>query len=191
MTAASNPVSNIDWPWVTPSGRATGRLSSQLRRILEVNKELWLIFTIFLAALVVNYLFSSQRLVLSFYVLPTIFSAYFFGRRHATLTAVFTSLVTFLMVYTKPAILAVVTQTSFDKWFDLAAWSGILILTAYAMGTLYETQANYIRDLRQTYDGVLMILQLFISKDKYTQNHSYRVSVYASRIAVHLGLNSE
>jgi len=36
-----------------------------------------------------------------------------------------------------------------------------------------------------------MILQQFISKDKYTQNHSYRVSIYSSKIAACCGLGRE
>jgi len=162
-----------------------------LRRLVEANKELWLIFTIFLFTLVVNYLVSAQRLMLSFYTLPTIFSAYFFGRRHATMTAVFTSLMMFLLVYSNPGLFTSDSRTIFDKWFDLATWSGFLILIAYAMGTLYESQKNYIAELRHTYHGIPLILRQFISKDKYTQNHSYRVSVYATRIAAHLGLDSE
>jgi putative nucleotidyltransferase with HDIG domain len=57
------------------------------------------------------------------------------------------------------------------------------------MGTLYEHKEAHLRELRQTYYGVLLILQQFIAKDKYTQNHSYRVSIYAARIATSLGLN--
>lgn len=159
--------------------------------LLKVNKELWLLLSIFFVAWVVNHLVSSQHLILSFYTLPTIFSAYYLGRRHATMTAVFTSLVMILVVYTKPDIAMATTSTRWDKWFDLATWSGFLVVTAYAMGTLYETQKTYIHELRETYHGILLILQQFISKDKYTQNHSYRVSVYAAKIAVRMGLNSE
>jgi putative nucleotidyltransferase with HDIG domain len=36
-----------------------------------------------------------------------------------------------------------------------------------------------------------MILQQFIAKDKYTQNHSYRVSIYAAKIATYMGLRPE
>jgi putative nucleotidyltransferase with HDIG domain len=36
-----------------------------------------------------------------------------------------------------------------------------------------------------------MILRHFISKDKYTENHSYRVSIYASRIAEALDFSPE
>ena len=46
-------------------------------------------------------------------------------------------------------------------------------------------------ELRDTYHGVLMILRHFISKDNYTQNHSYRVSIYAARIAAEMGFDEE
>ena len=36
-----------------------------------------------------------------------------------------------------------------------------------------------------------MILRHFVSKDEYTEHHSYRVSVYAARIAAHLKLSPE
>ena len=159
--------------------------------LLKVNKELWLLLSIFFIAWVVNHLVSAQHLILSFYTLPTIFSAYYLGRRHATLTAVFTSMVMILVVYTKPEISAVTVATRWDKWFDLATWSGFLVITAYAMGTLYESQKTYIYELRETYHGVLLILQQFIAKDKYTQNHSYRVSIYATKIAARMELDSE
>lgn len=77
------------------------------------------------------------------------------------------------------------------KWYAVTAWGGILIVTAYAMGTLYETKEARLRELRQTYHGVLLILRQFVSKDKYTQNHSYRVSVYAAKIASYLGMNED
>ena len=47
------------------------------------------------------------------------------------------------------------------------------------------------RELRETYHGVLMILRQFISKDTYTQNHSYRVSIYAARMAVEMGFDDD
>ena len=65
------------------------------------------------------------------------------------------------------------------------------MVTAYAMGTLYEHKQTQLHELRETYNGVLLILRQFVSKDKYTQNHSYRVSVYAAKIAAQLGLTSE
>ena len=53
----------------------------------RVNKELWVILSMFALALLLNQVLASQRMVLSLYVLPTIASSYFYGRRHGTLTA--------------------------------------------------------------------------------------------------------
>jgi HD-GYP domain-containing protein (c-di-GMP phosphodiesterase class II) len=78
-----------------------------------------------------------------------------------------------------------------QKWLDVAAWAGTLILTAYAMGTLYERKETHVRELRRAYHGVLVMLQQFVSKDTYAQNHAYRVSVYAARIAEHMRLAPE
>jgi putative nucleotidyltransferase with HDIG domain len=47
------------------------------------------------------------------------------------------------------------------------------------------------KELRQTYRGLLLILRQFITKDKHADNHSYRVSLYATRIAAYLGFNAQ
>jgi putative nucleotidyltransferase with HDIG domain len=70
-------------------------------------------------------------------------------------------------------------------------WGGSLMVTGYLMGTLYEHKNQQINELRETYQGVLMILRHFISKDTYTENHCYRVSVYATRIAAQLNLPTD
>jgi putative nucleotidyltransferase with HDIG domain len=74
------------------------------------------------------------------------------------------------------------------QWLDIAVWGGVLIVTGYSMGSLYEHRAAQIDELRETYHGVLMILRHFIAKDTFTENHSYRVSVYAAKIADRLNL---
>ena len=56
-------------------------------RIEEVNKELWLVLSVFAICLLLNLVVDAQQMVLSFYTLPTLGSAYLYGRRHATLTA--------------------------------------------------------------------------------------------------------
>lgn len=159
-------------------------------RFAEVNKELWLVFSMFLIAGVLNFAVASNRIVLGLYTLPTLFAAYNYGRRHATLTASASALIVGLLAIYNPTTFSQATGPQFDqKWFDLIAWAGILIVTGYAMGTLYDSKEKHLSELRDTYHGVLMILCHFISKDKYTQNHSYRVSVYACTIAAQLGMN--
>ena len=65
------------------------------------------------------------------------------------------------------------------------------MITAYLMGTLYNHKNEQVAELRETYNGILMILRHFISKDKYTENHSWRVSIYATRIAGRLGFDQD
>ena len=140
-----------------------------------------------------NLLVDSQRMVLGFYTFPTVFSAYSYGRRHATLTAFASVLLVVLFTYFNPAGFEQ-TLSSADliprHWLDITVWGGTLVLIGYMMGSLYEHQKSHLEDLRSTYQGVLMILRHFISKDKYTENHSYRVSVYATKIAAGLNLQN-
>jgi HD-GYP domain-containing protein (c-di-GMP phosphodiesterase class II) len=162
-------------------------------RFMRANTELWLILSLFLLAGALNFLVASHRMILGFYSLPTLFAAYVYGRRHAVLTAFASIFIVGLVLYNSPAILdtpAVVFWVS-EKWFEIIMWGGILVITAYAMGTLYEQQKVHMQELRDTYDGVLLILQQFITKDKYTQNHSYRVSVYATIIGASYGLRAD
>jgi putative nucleotidyltransferase with HDIG domain len=73
-------------------------------------------------------------------------------------------------------------------WSDLAVWSGFLLISAYITGTLYELGERRLRELREAYYGVLQILTQLVGNDKFTQNHSYRVSVYAVKIAEQMRL---
>ena len=163
-----------------------------LKKLADVNRELWLLLSLFGIAALINFLVASHAVMLNFYVLPTIFSAYFYGRRHAISTALASILLIVLLAYFNSSLFS---ATAFalegERWFSVVAWGGSLILTAVAMGTLYEKDKVKLRELRQTYNGVLMILRQFISKDQYTQNHSYRVSVYATQIAAEMGFGEE
>lgn len=167
--------------------------SRAVRHLEKVNKELWLILSIFSIALALNVLIDSQRMLLSFYTLPTLASAYVYGRRHATLTALASVLVIVFLTGTNSGLFATAPGAAppVSAWLDLTAWGGILIVTGYLMGTLYEHKNAQLREMRETYNGVLRLLRHFISKDEYTEHHSYRVSLYATRIAAHLGLDPE
>jgi putative nucleotidyltransferase with HDIG domain len=167
-------------------------MKPRLGRLEEVNKELWLLLSLFAICLMLNLVIDGQRMVLSFYTLPTLGSAYVYGRRHATLTAFGSVLLVCLMTWYNPVLfastLAVDTSISTSTWLDITVWGGVLVITGYSMGTLYEHRATQISELRETYHGVLLILRHFIAKDTYTENHSYRVSVYAAKIATALYL---
>jgi putative nucleotidyltransferase with HDIG domain len=159
----------------------------------QVNQELWLVLSLFIIAGLINWLVASHRLIVGFYTLPTLFSAYVYGRRHAVLTASASIFMVVALVLTNKNLAAGATHqvTPYDQWTELVTWAGLLLVTAYAMGTLYERKEHHLGELRQTYFGLLTILQQFISNDKYTHNHSYRVALYASALATRMGFDQE
>ena len=114
--------------------------NTSLRRQLErVNKELWLILALFAIAGVLNFIVSGLRIVLAFYTLPTVASAYMYGRRHATLTAVASVLLVVILTRFNPTLLAdAPSMIPGEQWVDITVWGGTLIVTGYLMGTLYE-----------------------------------------------------
>lgn len=167
----------------------------QFRQIERVNKELWILLSLFGIALLLNQVFSSQRMVLGFYVLPTLGSAYLYGKRHATLTALASVLmVVSLLMYGDayyPQAKNIGVGPGFAKWLDVMVWGGSLLITGYMMGGLCERKNAQVRELRETYHGVLMILRHFMSKDTYTAHHCQRVAAYAAIIGETLELNAE
>ena len=172
--------------------RRTGVLWPAMRELEKVNKELWLVLSLFVVALVFNVIISSQQMVLGFYTLPTVLSAYLYGRRHATLTTFASVLLVIILIYSNLPVFDEMGSGHLGQgWLDIAVWGGTLIVTGYLMGTLYEHKDRQVKELRSTYHGILLILRHFISKDKYTENHSYRVSVYAAKIAANLRLDPE
>jgi putative nucleotidyltransferase with HDIG domain len=168
------------------------KFKSQLKTIfINVNQELWLVLSLFIIAGLINWLVASQHMILEFYTLPTIFSAYVYGRRHAVLTAMASVFLVVILTRTNPSLFvsSMPAATGYQHWTELGVWAGLLVITAYAMGTLYERKENHVRELKETYFGVLTILQQFISNDKYTHNHSYRVALYAANIARSMGFD--
>jgi putative nucleotidyltransferase with HDIG domain len=165
-----------------------------ISRLGDINKELLLIFSIIAAAGIVNFFVAGQRLVLTFYNLPTLWAAYYFGRRRAVEAAVASILFVSWMNLMNPSVLGGNLQWTTQgllTWSDLCVWAGFLLISAYATGSLYELGKRRLAELRQTYYGVLQILNQFVGNDKFTQNHSYRVSVYATSIAAEMRLPEE
>jgi putative nucleotidyltransferase with HDIG domain len=158
-----------------------------------VSKELWLIFSIVASAGIINYFVGGQRLILTFYNIPTVFAAYYFGRRRAVEAALGSILFVTWVDMMNPTILGrqSMEMNGWLTWSDLMIWAGFLLIFAYATGTLQEHAERRLNELKQTYSGLLQILSQIISNDKFTQNHSYRVSVYATQIAGEMGFNED
>jgi putative nucleotidyltransferase with HDIG domain len=191
---ADTPATSHPGRFSYPKARRHGASEpSIIRSLCQVNKELWLVLSMLALAFALNYLVTGHRMILGFYTFPTLFAAYFYGRRHATLTALASVFLVGLLARINPNILAGGREAGplLGRWYDIMAWGGVLVVTAYTMGTLHEHHQARIRELKHTYRGLLLILRHFISKDKYTENHSYRVSVYASKIATYMGLSDD
>ncbi len=157
-----------------------------IKKHLKVDKELIIIFLSVAIAGMIYFLVANQRAFLNFFYLPVLLGAYFFGKRHGTFSAVLSIIIVFSIAYFIPdtfhAKLAI--DSSVSKWIDIATWGGFLIITAYLIGMLYDKKEKYYKELSSTYQGIVTMLSLVVdSVDKYTQNHSYRVSKYAERIA--------
>jgi putative nucleotidyltransferase with HDIG domain len=164
-----------------------------LTKIEQVNKELWILLAFFAVSLLLNHLLAAQRMVLSFYAFPTLVSAFFYGRRHATLTAFASVLMVILLMLNPTSGVAPGVSglmASHAIWMETAVWGGSLIVTGYLMGALHDHKTAQMQELRDTYNGVLMILRHFVSNDEYTENHCYRVSQYAIRLAGAMGLSA-
>lgn len=158
--------------------------------IVRINTRIWLVLSIFIISVVFNAGIAPHHLVIALYLFPTLFASFYGGRRYALLTAAATVALVFSMTRLKPALFTPAigsVRTEIDVW----AWAGMLLVTAYILGTLTEQKKRYVRELRETYQGVLLILSHFVSHDAYTESHSYRVSIYATRIASCMGLSDD
>ena len=183
-TAAEPAVQN---PPAAPEPR------SALRPLKRVSHEVWILLAIFAIAVVVNAVVAFHRMVLGLYALPTLYSAYAYGRRHAVLTAFASVFLVVGLTFLHPVLLGgnYLQLRGDERWLDFIVWGGILVVTAYAMGSLYDLKESRMKELRESYNGIMVILQHIASDNKYSQNHPYRVSVFATRIAEQMQLEPQ
>src|SRR6266480_5816231 len=90
----------------TRSLNRKSKVKPHLGRLEQVNKELWILLSLFFICLILNLVVDGQRMVLSFYTLPTLGSAYLYGRRQGTLTALGSVLLVCLMTWYNPVLFA-------------------------------------------------------------------------------------
>ena len=158
---------------------------SGLRRFAEVNKEWWLVLSMFVIAAILDSMATRNQMMLCLYVLPTMFSAYFFGRRHAMHTA-FASIFLVVLGWTLQSLLfhGNTTELLQHNWYDLIVWGTVLVALAYSMGTLF-------RELREMYEGMLLILGHLVSRDTGAQQRSRRLAWLATMIGREAGISMD
>jgi HD-GYP domain-containing protein (c-di-GMP phosphodiesterase class II) len=165
-------------------------LKRNLSKYFRVDKELIVVLFLVSVAGIIFFFVSNQNAFLNFFYLPVLGGAYFFGKRHATLSAVLSIILVSLIAYYYPSTFTLNPHNQVDRWLDISTWGSFLIVTGYFMGHLYEKKESAHKEMKKTYQGIIEMMSLVIdSADKATQNHSYRVSVIAGMIARELGLS--
>jgi len=155
-------------------------------------KESILLLSLFLIAAMVQFFAESLPMALCIYFLPTLYSAYYFGRRHATLTAFASVFMVVLLGFlnnlmpTHPAL-----TLPGERLFNFAIWAGMLVVVGYVMGTLYERKEAMTADIRDSFSGLLLVLQHFLANEKLGTGESQRVVQASTRMAEAMGLGSD
>lgn len=158
----------------------------------KVAKESILLLSLFVIAATVQFFAQSLPMALCFYFLPTLYSAYFFGRRHATLTAFAGVFLVILLEFLNRLMPAhPVLSLPGERLFNFAIWAGTLAVTGYAMGTLYERKEAMTTDVRESLSGLLLVLQHFIATENLGEGENQRVVDTAARMAKAMGLGSD
>src|SRR5215208_3196768 len=150
--------------------------------LAEVNKEWWILLLLLVVSAVLSSFQSANQTLLFLYILPTLVSAYFFGRRHATLTAIAS---VFLVVFGTFAHDMLMGYTfSFTAqarhWSEISMWGSMLVLTAYGTGTLF-------RESHESNDGMLQLMRSMIVQNS-RRDAVERLSMRAGVIAEEMGL---
>jgi putative nucleotidyltransferase with HDIG domain len=162
----------------------------RLNDYLKVDKELVIIFLLVAITALIFFFVSNQRGFLNFFYLPVLLGAYFYGKRYATLAALFSVILISIVAYAYPDTFTFTSNSEMFKILDIATWGGFLIIAGYSMGLLYEKKEQANEEIKKTYRGIIEMLSLIIdSVDQQTQSHSYRVSVVSQHIAIKMGLS--
>jgi hypothetical protein len=158
----------------------------------KIARESLLLLSLFVIAAAVQFFAQSLPMALCFYFLPTLYSAYFFGRRHATLTAFACIFLVVLLDFLNNMMPGhrVVTLPG-ERLFNFGIWAGMLAIVGYVMGTLYERKQAMTTDIRESFSGLLLVLQHFIANEKFGVGENQRVVEASIRMAEAMGLGSD
>ena len=158
----------------------------KISRFAEVNKEWWVLLSLFVIAALLNSFGSVSPMLLFLYVLPTLFAAYFLGPRTAISTALASIFLVMLGLVLQHYVLMKdsARAISDSTWYQLGVWSGILVLCAYATGTLF-------REMHDSYSGYLLLLRYLLMRDDRSTERLRRVSSWSAMIADEMGMNRD
>jgi putative nucleotidyltransferase with HDIG domain len=139
-----------------------------------------------------NILVVNQRVALYLFYIPVIVGAWYLPKRSAAGIALVAAALVVAYVFFIPNHIAAAAPSPIYKWAELAAWGGILVVTAWVIAALRAANARAMWNLQHAYQGVLEILSKFIQTvDTDTADHSVRVSAWSVRIAETLRLEHQ
>jgi hypothetical protein len=171
---------------------APTKLDDREINMSKIAKESILLMSLFLIAATVQFFAQSLPMALCFYFLPTLYSAYHFGRRHATLTAFACVFLVVLLDFLNRMMPAHrVVSLPGERLFNFAIWAGVLAVTGYVMGTLYERKQAMTADIQESFSGLLLVLQHFMANEKLGVGESQRLVEASTRMGEAMGLGSD
>ncbi len=164
-------------------------MMNRFKAYLFAHFEAILVLAILIAVLFVHYFVYQKMAFLNFYYLPVLLAGFYLGRRMAVLFSVFCMLLVTVFFITTPQFFSK-TGGNFEITTSLILWGSFLMITSYVTGTLFIHKEKGIKDLRNSYIGVLEILSKYLgATDRYTEGHSIRVANLATEIAIAMGLS--
>ncbi|MCH7501019.1 MAG: hypothetical protein IH886_13620 [Nitrospinae bacterium] len=101
------------------------------------NIEGFLILTILISVMFINFFIYSKVAFLNFYYLPVIIAGYYLGKRLAVLGAFFSILMVWVFVLANLETYFI-NIAKFDLYFNLTIWGGFLVISGWVIGQLAE-----------------------------------------------------
>jgi putative nucleotidyltransferase with HDIG domain len=165
-------------------------MSNPLFRTLRANRGLLIMIAAVLVMGAVHSLAIHQRAFLNLYFLPVVLGAYSLGRRKSVFLALLSILIAGMVLFVDQRTHFGTPSESTMRWLDLGTWGGILLLTAYLVGSLSEQKQRRLAEIHRAHAAVLEIMIKFIdSVDRDTKTHSSRVADYSVEVARTMGLS--
>src|SRR5260370_21141845 len=171
---------------------APTKLNDREINMSKIGKESILLISLFLIAATVQFFAQSLPMALCFYFLPTLYAVYHFGRGHAALTAFACVFLVVLLDFLNRMMPAHrVLSLPGARLLHFAIWAGVLAVTGYVMGTLYERKQAMTTDIRESFSGLLLVLQHLMANEKLGVGENQRLVEASTRMADAMGVGAD
>lgn len=155
---------------------------NRTKQFIARNFEAIMVFMLVAVTAFTIFVVVNKVAFLNVFYVPVLVASYFLGSRKGVLTAVVAVLLIVLYAVLDPQMFS--GSVVELPYINILLWGAFIIVTSYVVGTLYEAKEHTLWELRQAYEGIVEILGKFIDAvDKYTKEHSVRVSQLAVKIA--------